>query len=196
MSNEHVSKAEYARLKGWNRSTVTRAADAGRLVLTGDGKVDVAASDARYAETADPGRADVAQRHAAGRAGDDFARIDQQPKRQQQQEDHAPAPDKIGNSYQAARAVKEKYAAMEAKRLYEVNIGKLVEKSDVINIVADVVIGFRQSLENLPHAIAPQIIGKDQDAIRAMIKEEINIRLNDMEKRFSYELSELGDDPA
>ncbi len=42
-----LSKSDYARHKGWHKSTVTRAAQMGRIVLRADGKVDVAASEAR-----------------------------------------------------------------------------------------------------------------------------------------------------
>jgi hypothetical protein len=62
-----VSMAEFARLQGWHRSTVTRLAAAGRIVLTAKGRVDVAASRQRLAETADPNRADVSERHTADR---------------------------------------------------------------------------------------------------------------------------------
>lgn len=60
------TKAEFARRLNWNRSTVTRAAQAGRLVLVGD-RVDVEASLARLKAT-EGGRTDVAARHAAQRA--------------------------------------------------------------------------------------------------------------------------------
>lgn len=59
------SKAAFARRLNWNRSTVTRAAQAGRLVLVGD-RVDVEASMARLKAT-EAGRTDVAARHAAAR---------------------------------------------------------------------------------------------------------------------------------
>ena len=59
------TKAAFARRLNWNRSTVTRAAQAGRLVLSG-ALVDVEASLARLKAT-EGGRADVAARHAAER---------------------------------------------------------------------------------------------------------------------------------
>ena len=61
-----VTRAEFARLKGWNRSSVTRAVTHGRIVMDGD-LVDVEASEARLAGTSG-GRDDVAARHAAARA--------------------------------------------------------------------------------------------------------------------------------
>lgn len=61
--------AAFARRLGVNRSTVTRAAQAGRLVLAEDGRVCIAASLAKWAATRG-GRDDVAARHAAGRGAE------------------------------------------------------------------------------------------------------------------------------
>ncbi|WP_200956058.1 hypothetical protein, partial [Pelomonas sp. Root1444] len=64
---EHL--AAFARRLGVNRSTVTRAAQAGRLVLAADGRVLVQASLARWHATRG-GRDDVAARHAATRGAE------------------------------------------------------------------------------------------------------------------------------
>lgn len=60
------SLAAFARRLGVHRSTVTRAAQAGRLALAPDGSVLIAQSLARWHATA-AGRLDVADRHAAAR---------------------------------------------------------------------------------------------------------------------------------
>lgn len=57
---------EFARWFGVNKSTVTRARQAGRLVLTADGKVDFEQSAARWHATGGA-RTDMAARHAAQR---------------------------------------------------------------------------------------------------------------------------------
>jgi len=62
-----VSKAEYARAKGVNRATITRWAQAGRLVLDGHSQVLVDESEARLAETADPTKEGVVRRHEVER---------------------------------------------------------------------------------------------------------------------------------
>jgi len=61
------SLAEFARRKGWHRSTATRRAQQGKLVLTEDGRVDVEASEARLTATSDPTKEGVRQRHARNR---------------------------------------------------------------------------------------------------------------------------------
>lgn len=55
MSSELVSLREFARRKGWNPGYAHKLKEQGRLVLAG-GKVDVAASELRLAESADPSR--------------------------------------------------------------------------------------------------------------------------------------------
>lgn len=64
MSTE--TRAAFARRIGVNKSTITRAAQAGRLVLTVDGLVQVEASLKRWNETK-AGRTDVEARHAQNR---------------------------------------------------------------------------------------------------------------------------------
>lgn len=59
--------AAFSRRLGVNRSTITRAAQAGRLVLTADGRVHIAPSLALWQATRGA-RDDVAARHAAARA--------------------------------------------------------------------------------------------------------------------------------
>ncbi len=64
----YAKQAEFARLLGYDKSRITQLKRAGRIVMSPDGKrVDVEASLARMAETADPGRMDVTERHAANR---------------------------------------------------------------------------------------------------------------------------------
>lgn len=60
------TKAAFARRIGINKSNVTRAAQAGRIVLTPGGMVNVEASVQRWYETKG-GRDDVAERHANAR---------------------------------------------------------------------------------------------------------------------------------
>lgn len=62
------TRADFARRLGVNRSTITRAAAAGRLVMQG-GMVEVEASLARWHETKG-GRTDVEARHAAQRGAE------------------------------------------------------------------------------------------------------------------------------
>lgn len=141
-----MNQVEFARHIGVAKSYVTALKKAGRLVMTDTGLVEVEASIALIAKTADPNRDDVAQRHAA-----------------QRETPAAPPPaadsahDKIGNSYQAARAVKEKYAALNAKLDYEKNSGDLIPKADVDFVLNDYGATLRGMMENLADRLAPVV---------------------------------------
>lgn len=149
MEKYRATRADYARRRGVNRSTVTRWIEQGRVVLDGD-RIDVAASDARLGETGGA-RPDVAARHAATRsAPSPAASGSPQP----------PAADstaRIGNTYQAARAVREKYAALSAQADYEKMIGNLLARDDVELAMKSIGAAVRAALEVLPDQTAPLV---------------------------------------
>jgi hypothetical protein len=58
--------------------------------------------------------------------------------------------------------------------------------------IEDVVSVIRQALENMPHRTAPELVGKDLDAIRATLKQEVHTALADMEREFSKRLNKIG----
>ena len=175
--SQHCTQAEFARLLGVAKSYVTKLKEHGRLVMTEDGKrVDVEASKARIAATADPGKDDVSAKW--------------QNKPQPRQED-----DEEGTpSYQDARAEKERYSAKMAKLEYEKAIGKLVDKADVQAVVEDVITQFRQGLENLPYRLASELVGLDLDGIRAALKQEVFDSLAKMQRGFLRQMDEIGKD--
>ena len=60
-----VSQSEFATLLGKDKSYVTRLKQAGRLVLTADGQVEVEKSQTLIAATADPSRAAAVEARAS-----------------------------------------------------------------------------------------------------------------------------------
>src|SRR5450830_885360 len=62
-----ISKTEFAARRGWAKSYVSKLANQDRLVLTQDGKVDLEATEALLAQTADPSKAALADRHHQAR---------------------------------------------------------------------------------------------------------------------------------
>lgn len=163
MSNV-VSQAEFARIINASRSYVTQLKKSGRLVLTDGGLVLVDESKAKIKESADPAKDGT------------IKTIDQ-----------------IGNSYAAARAVKERYQAMLAKLEYERSTGVLVPKSEVASAVADIVTRFRLASENIPFRAAPELVGQDLDQIRAILKQHVYDTLNELANGFDKALKELGE---
>lgn len=175
---ETLTRSEFARRMSWSPSYITKLADAGRLVFTADGKqVMVEESLARIAATEDPARADVAARNAARRGKDaepDGAEI--------------PAPDpqaeRIASSFQASRAVRERYAALTARMEYEKLAGNLVEASAVRAASADAASIIRGMLENLPAQLAPELAAEhDETRIQALLVEHIENLLNQIGDR-------------
>jgi len=138
------NQAAFARRIGKARSYITALKNAGRIVMAGD-LVDVEAS-LRMIEQTGGSRPDVAERHAAEKA----APAPQQPAAAQDN-------DKIGNSYQAARAVKEKYGALKAKAEYETMIGNLIPREDADAAMRFIGAAVRAALEVFPDQTAPLV---------------------------------------
>lgn len=176
-----LTQAQFARHLGVDRAHVTRLKQTGRLVLTADGHIDVAASEARIAATADPAKAPVAERHAAGRA----AAVDGQKSPKTAPEDDgdttAGTPD-----YQKARARREEANANLAEIELAERAGGLMETSAVVAVLADAGATCRTMLETLPAVLAPQLATlSDDHACRQLLEEHVGAALNELCDRLS-----------
>lgn len=168
-----VNQAEFAALLGKDKSHITRLKQAGRIVLTAEGLVDVEKSQALIAATADPSRA---------------AQVEARANEQMRQEHSAPSPppaqqqeSSIGNSFAAAKAVNEKYKALTAKLEYEQASGKLVDASEARLFAADLAATFRGALEVLPDRLAPELVPLNEtETIRALLVESFEQVLTDI----------------
>jgi hypothetical protein len=163
-----LGKKEFADLIGQSPSHVTKLAQDGRLVLDGSGRgarVRVAESLARIEQTGG-GRPDVADRHARQRAasaqtqrgsaqGLGGAEKIERGATVQAGGANDGTIDKIGSNYQAARAVKEKYAALTAKAEYETLIGNLIPRDDVDAALRFVGATVRSLMDVFPDQQAP-----------------------------------------
>lgn len=163
--NSSVTKAEYARLKGLNKSTVTRWAASGRLVLDTDGKVNLALSEARLAETADPTKEGVVERHAHERGqevGKPGASI-----RTQRDSSYAK---RIGES-----ARREAALADIAEMDRDLQLGRLIERAQVERALADCVVAARQTLERIPDRLMIQLAAEsDPEKVHELLSREIS----------------------
>lgn len=167
-----ATQSEFAAILGVNKSHITRLKQAGRLVIVGEGKdtrVDVVASKLRIAET-EGGRDDVAARHAAEKGltlpVPNEKRVDAQARKEMAQAD---------------------LAEMERDKMR----GGLIEREQVDMALADIVAFARQGVENLPHRVAAQLVGKDFDQVMATLKQEVVAMMGDMHKEASKRLAEL-----
>lgn len=177
-----LTQAEFARHLGVKRSYVTALKQTGRLVLTDDGKVDVAASEARIAATADPGKTGVAERHAKQRA--EAATSSEKPSDAREQGgdagEEAETPD-----YQRARARKELANAQLAEMEVAQKAGQLFDAAEAIAVVADAGTVFRTTLEARRALLVSQLAVMDDEAqIRLFLEEQDEHLLADLAGRF------------
>ena len=178
--NPHaLTQAEFARLQGWNRSTVTRLKQAGRLVLDAYGHVDVAASLARIAETGGM-RFDVAERHAAQREGNEAAKVGAgatagagEGKEQGVGSIAPPAPDGgLGERRVDARARKESALADMVEMEVEEKKKNLIKWVDVDDSIKRIGVTVRVHSDNMPDRLSPLLAPvSDVDEIHAILSE-------------------------
>ncbi len=170
------SKSAFAARLGKAPSYVTRLKDDGRLVLADDGKsVDVAAS-LRLIEQTAGNRPDVTDRWNNARSAKSMADVggattspEKTPQRHTAQADAA---EKIGSSLQAARAVKEKYAAMTAKVEYEKLIGELENRDNVHADLRSIGAAMRSALDVFPDQVTPLVAPTlDMHEVHAILTE-------------------------
>lgn len=183
-----LSQAAFARHLGVVKSYVTLLKQQGRLVMTDDGKVDVEASEAKIKATEDPGKSGVAERHSKNReAGQGAAAVDDKKQEKTASQEMA---EKTSMTYQQSRAVKERYAALQAKADYESFIGKLVDASQARAVGAEIGVMFRNALESWPDTVGPGLVGLDEIAIRSILVEHAEALLHSIEHRIKTLLAE------
>lgn len=173
-----VSQTRFAALAGYSKSWVTALKQRGRLVLTEDGRVDVEASLARIRETAEPGRADVAERWARARAGQGGAAADDD--RAEPEAPDAAAPTDGTMGFQHARARKEHFLAKRAEAEYGEMIGELTRAAEVRDMGTRLGALVRTHLERLE--VLADVLAAESDAtrVRAHIAEHAELALGEL----------------
>jgi len=175
------TQADFARRIEASRQHVTNLKRRGLLVMAGE-QVDVEASLARMADMADPSKQGVVDHHAAERAEKSEAPPFEPPVRDE-------VAGRAGSAYQQARAMREKYAAMQAKTNYERETGTLLKADEVRSAVADGDAIVRNRLESLPDILAPQLAAlNDEQKIRTLLLDYIEQTLAELSRSF-YDLA-------
>ena len=187
----HITRQQLADLIGAKSpSYINELEKTGRAVRAPDGKLWLKTESlAAYRAGKDRSKQGVSDRHAAARAAappppqhphDAGSPDEPVPRAQPTERDAA-----IGSSYQQARAVKEKFFALEAKRAYEVAIGTLRDAREVEGLVATAMVEIRQRLENLATSIAPIVAAQaDEAAVRATLREAFEHTLKSASHHF------------
>lgn len=149
---QYLTKSEFAARRGWSKSYVSKLASQDRLVLTADGKVDVQATEALLAESADPSKAAVAARH-------EEHRVERDVRSHLQPGGDTPAVQPLvqqpgkGLDFQKARAHREFYLAQLAEAEFNKVQGNLVERKSV----EEAAFAAGRTLRDLVFGLAPQL---------------------------------------
>lgn len=196
----HITRQALAALIGAKApSYINELEKTGRAIRAPDGKLWLKTESlAAYRAGRDPSKQGVADRHAANRAAsapqgsapsasaadtatDTPADAPERPSAPQRT-----ATDAVGSTYQQARAVKEKFFALEAKRAYEVAIGSLRDAKEVEGIVATAMTEIRLRLQNLAVSLAPVIAAQSDEAtVRASLADAFEHTLRSASHHFA-----------
>lgn len=126
-----LSQADYARHRGCSRQNIWNLIQDGRIAVSGDGLIDVAAADASLPES--PGLSTGAEVE----------------------------PDADGSSMTALSHAQlrktEAEATMAEMKLAE-RAGELIERSEVAQVVSEISAAFREQLSGLPSRVADKIV--------------------------------------
>ncbi|WP_374979252.1 terminase small subunit [Pseudomonas solani] len=151
---EYITKSEYAARIGVSKAYISKLAKQDRLVLDEAGRVDVEATDALLAETADPSKAGVAERHQRDRA-DKGVHAHVTPSSSAT----LPAPPTFGQpDFQKARARREHYLAGLAEDEFRKGRGELVERETVDREGFDIARTVRDLLLGLPAKVSGELV--------------------------------------
>lgn len=188
--SDSVTFTEFARLAGFRRSYVTDLRKAGRLALNERGRILVTETRERIKATADPSKSGVAERHAANRQASASTAANgaaEQTAQDSPDKDPAmPTDTWSGMSYQSARAIREQYAAMAAKRDYEISTQQLLNAEDVRQAVLGTITTLRSRLESLPDILAPQVaVTNDEGKTRAILADGVSHALDEAARQFA-----------
>lgn len=190
--DELITPREFAERQGFRSHYGNALFKAGRLVMAEDGKHCLyRASLKRFIATSDLSKAGVAARHAAAREAAATKPKDTAPPTAIAAVEQEVEPDeKVGQTYHASKAIKEKYLALAARRDYEKSTKLLLNAEDVYFHINNVMIACRINLEQLPTALSPQLAAMtDENKIFTFLSEHIEHILDIMSKSFN----KLGD---
>lgn len=182
MSNPNImSIGQFNAHMGYKGRYAYQLAKEGRLVMAEDGKhVLVAESIRRIAETKDPSRQGVADRHAQERGysvstppAPDKALPPETP----ENEESTRAP---SYQFQDAKAKKEHYAALREEAAYRKEMGELMEAGEVIGAFADAAAKVAGVLDAVPATVGPMLAGLDQAEVMRILGEQMDIARAEM----------------
>ena len=149
---ELLRKTEFAARMGWSKAYVSKLGKQGRLVLSDDGRVDLAATEALLKETADPSKAGVSDRHQRDRV-EKGVTVHVAPDAAVSGSSPPPAP--ASYDFQKSRAQREYFLAQLAESEARKSSGELVVRQAVESAAYASGRLLRDLLLGLPKQISP-----------------------------------------
>lgn len=190
---ETLGFREFATLMGFRPSYVTELKAKGRLVLTDDGRrVRVAESRQLLADLADPSKAGVAARHAAARGAASPSTSTAQDAGQgatsgdEEGEDRPPVAydDPLALRRARAQAEREEAALRKALREEQQELGELLQRDEVLAVIADAITTLRTGLENLPTVLSASLAAESaEERCRVILANGIEHALEELSRR-------------
>jgi len=170
-----LKKVDFARLKGWCPSYVTKLKSKGLLALNESGLVDVEATEALIAAGKDPSKAGVAERWEDHRQQRDV-RSELDPRTASEPGDQdEPKADGKREDYWYWRALREKELALAAKKERQKIEGELVEAAAVRAAQATLARMVRDRFLALPERIHLQLAA-ESDPLKVLHKLDAEVR--------------------
>lgn len=185
-----ISKTEFAARRGWAKSYVSKLANQDRLVLTQDGKVDLEATEALLAQTADPSKAAVADRHHQDRLQRDvYSQLSTQVEPTSTAVPPMINPAGQVPDFQKARALREHNLAQLAEIELHKAKGSLVALATVKTGAYNAGRMLRDQLLGMPPQLAPELASMtDPWEIEKHLTAAIRRSLEDAERMSSADL--------
>lgn len=183
-----LSVPAFSEHMGWKRTYGYQLKKEGRLVMAPDGKnVLVAESIALHAATRDLPRQGVADRHAAARS--QSAKAEPPPAVEDDGEDGDPL---RRYDYHGSKAKREHWAAEREHANFRKDAGELMERSAVVAAFADAGATLRGKLEAWQAMLPPQLVGRDESAIRTTLADQTERLLLDLVEKFGRMAAQEG----
>lgn len=181
----HVTQAEFAKLLGKSKPYINNLVSKGILSLEDDGKLDYDASVAALKLVANPGP-------QLRRASEDDTPLMQEIRASalnaSPEVNSIQPPDLdvqgIPSNYQQARALRERFAALNERLKFERDIGRLVDADGIARALQDILATLRVNLDLVPDRCIADLPIEAAHPLRLKIAAELDAALQTVREQF------------
>jgi hypothetical protein len=172
-----MTQKAYAALKGFTPQYVNKLVGQGKIALVGK-KVDPKQADAAIKAHSRAGRIVMPKRKAGKKVKDTKPAKKREIRVRTEPQPKAPKPDSATKSLTASRAQTEKYKALTAEREYELLVGKLLPKEQVLEAERRKNANIRSKFRRLARSLAPMLSRASSPAeVEQVMLQEIDLVL-------------------